>query len=70
MTIEELTNSFMLYKKEKPSNVNELLDYVQLKYIQEKLTFLQYRNLFHELHNRGAVKPNYYFIEDIKSKVL
>ena len=69
MSMAELINSYILYKKEKPSNVNELLDFVQLNYIQGVLSLPQYRNLFQELHARGAVKPNY-FIEDLKPEAL
>ncbi|WP_227937591.1 YppF family protein [Alkalihalobacillus deserti] len=68
MSMEELINCFKLYRKEKPSNVNELLDYVQLNYIHGKLSFPQYRKLFQELHARGAVKPNYY-IENENQKL-
>ncbi|MGO4886887.1 YppF family protein [Anaerobacillus sp. MEB173] len=59
MSLEELIQNFISHKKSKPEDVNELLDYVQRNYISNNLCIVQYRELFRELHERGALKPDY-----------
>jgi hypothetical protein len=59
MLLEDLINQFVLMKKEKPSNVNDLLDFIQRGYVQGELSIMEYRRLFLELHTRGAEKPKY-----------
>ena len=61
LLLEDLINQFVLLKKDKPSNVNELLDFIQRGYIQGEFSIVEYRRLFHELHTRGAEKPDYLF---------
>ncbi|GAB7387455.1 hypothetical protein BSNK01_12920 [Bacillaceae bacterium] len=60
MTLEELIKRFVLVKQEKPSNVNELLDFIQCRYLRGELSIVEYRNLLRELSARGAEKPEYF----------
>lgn len=64
--IENLIHQFILAKDNKPSNVNDLLDFIQKAYVEEKISILDYRNLFRELTVLGAVKP--FYEEDINFK--
>ena len=64
MTLENLIDEFIKVKLEKPSNADELLDFVQKSYICGQLSFSQYRTLFHELNAQGAKKPEQYFVGD------
>jgi hypothetical protein len=58
MTLEHLISEFIQVKNIQPSTANELLDFVQRRYIHGELSIVQYRNLFRELSARGAKKPN------------
>ncbi|WCK53774.1 YppF family protein [Aneurinibacillus sp. Ricciae_BoGa-3] len=58
MTMEHLINEFIQVKNIQPSNANDLLDFIQRRYIQGELSIVQYRNMFRELTARGAKKPN------------
>ncbi|WP_102346237.1 YppF family protein [Bacillus sp. Marseille-P3661] len=69
MSFEELMNDYILHKKQKLPNINQLLDFVQLRYIQGELCLSKYRCLLRELHERGAVKPEYY-VENLNSKAF
>ncbi|WP_158211762.1 YppF family protein [Alkalihalobacterium alkalinitrilicum] len=60
MSMDQLVNCYILYKKEQPSHVNDLLDYIQLNYFKGKLSSPQYRTLLKEVSNRSAVKPDYF----------
>ncbi|MEW9667969.1 YppF family protein [Ammoniphilus sp. 3BR4] len=60
MTLETLIHNFIQVKEVKPSNINELLDFIQRSYISEELSLSQYRELFKGLHERGAEKPIYF----------
>lgn len=65
MSLENLISEFMKVKLEKPSNADELLDFVQKNYVCGNLSFTQYRALFHELNARGAKKPDYFNMEEL-----
>lgn len=65
MSLEELIKSFIVQKNSKPEDVNELLDYVQKNYINDNLCIVQYRNLFRQLHDRGALKPEYTYTSNL-----
>lgn len=56
MTLESLIHQYVLEKKEKPSNANDLLVFLKRGYIQGDLSFLDYRKLIQELEQRGAKK--------------
>ena len=58
LLFEELINHFTLEKDHKPSHVNELLDFVQKRYIQGELSIVEYKKLFFELDKRNAEKPH------------
>ncbi|WP_419880929.1 YppF family protein [Peribacillus sp. B-H-3] len=57
MVLEILIQHFICYKNRKPQHANELLDYIQEKYLKGELSFSNYKNLFGELEKRGAKKP-------------
>ncbi|MBP1931648.1 YppF family protein [Ammoniphilus resinae] len=59
MTLEDLVEKFVLAKNDKPSDVNELLDFLQKDYVNGNLPIQLYRKLFRELDSQGAVKPFY-----------
>ena len=56
--LEELKNRFEQVKKRTPIHVNELLDYLQKSYIYGELSIVEYKNLFFELDQLKAEKPN------------
>lgn len=57
MTLADLINHFIRVKQEKPSNVNQLLDFLQRCYIMNEYNIVQYRDLYRKLKVRGASKP-------------
>lgn len=59
--LENLILHFQKVKNYTPSNVNELLDYVQSLYIYGELSIVEYKKLFSELYELHAEKPSYYF---------
>ncbi|KAA9028429.1 YppF family protein [Niallia endozanthoxylica] len=63
MTIENLIYQFTQEKNYNPSHANDLLDYVQKCYIEEKLSLAEYKYLFSELDKMKAEKPHSYFIK-------
>ncbi|WP_102346463.1 YppF family protein [Bacillus sp. Marseille-P3661] len=54
MTLETLIKQYVEVKKDHPTNVNDLLDFLKRGYIQGTLSFAEYRRLMHELEQRGA----------------
>lgn len=62
MSMDELIEDFIFYKKDEPLNVNELLDFIQLRYLQREYSLSQYCFFLRELQAHGAEKPEY-FIE-------
>ena len=58
--LEELKNRFEQVKKRHPKHVNELLDYLQKSYIYGELSIVEYKNLFFELDQLKAEKPNHF----------
>lgn len=67
--LQNLINNFIQCKKDKPSNVNELLDFLQKEYVEGAITIVEYRDVFRELNERGAVKPSYEYSE-LQTKAL
>jgi hypothetical protein len=65
MTLEDVINKFIEVKQNQPSNVDELLDFIQTRYLRDELCIVNYRSLFKELDAKGAKKPNYYTQEMI-----
>lgn len=63
--MEDLKRCFNLVKDCEPLHVNELLDFVQRRYIAGEITIAQYKALFFELDQLNAEKPNSYFINTI-----
>ncbi len=65
MLLKDLMNSFILEKEYRPLHSNELLDFVQKKYIQEELTIVQYKKLYSELNKLNVEKPQTYIMNSI-----
>jgi YppF-like protein len=63
MLVKNLINHYKLEKNRSPLHVNELLDYIQKRYIYGELSIVEYKKLFAELEKRNAEKPASYFIE-------
>jgi hypothetical protein len=63
--LKDLMNSFILEKEYRPFHSNELLDFIQKKYIQEELSIVQYKKLFSELDKLDAEKPQTYIMNSI-----
>ncbi|HJV47164.1 MAG TPA: YppF family protein [Bacillota bacterium] len=59
MTLEDIVKKFIEVKQNQPSHVDELLDFIQTRYMDDELCIVNYRNLFKELHDKGARKPDY-----------
>lgn len=65
MTLDDLIKKFIEMKQDHPSSVDELLDFTQTRYMHNELSIVNYRNLFKELTDQGAKKPDYYSKEFI-----
>ncbi|WP_394231679.1 YppF family protein [Niallia oryzisoli] len=63
MLLENLIYRYTLEKKRKPSHVNELLDYLQKGYIYGEFSIVEYKQLFSELNERNAEKPQFFIIK-------
>jgi YppF-like protein len=61
--LENLIQRFNTVNKRNPSQVNELLDFIQKCYIHGELTICEYKEYFSELDKRNAEKPNEYVIK-------
>ena len=60
MLLERLIHRFLQEKNYSPLHTNELLDFVQKKYIQEDFSIVEYKKLFFELDKLKAEKPSSY----------
>lgn len=69
MIVRLLIEKYISERKDKLINVNQLLDFASLCYLNNKFTISEYHSIFHELMLRGATKPDYYFVEE-KYKVI
>ena len=58
--LSELTRKFEQVKDRAPSHVNELLDYLQKSYLFGELSIVEYKNIFFELDQLKAEKPNHF----------
>ncbi len=61
MIVKMLIENYIVNRNDKPVNVNQLLDYATLCYINNQLSIRQYKLLVRELMHRGATKPEYSF---------
>lgn len=58
MTLLELKNKFISLKSFEPTDLNQLMDFLQQNYLKGEVTFQHYRALIKELELSGAYKPN------------
>lgn len=65
MLLKEVIELFISEKEYRPTHSNELLDFVQKKYIQEQLSITQYKKLFAELVQLNAEKPQAYIMNSV-----
>jgi YppF-like protein len=70
MLVKNLINHFQIEKNRSPLHVNELLDYIQKRYITGELCIVEYKKLFAELAKRNAEKPTSYYIDTKMNKQL
>ncbi|MCT8138149.1 hypothetical protein H1D32_10525 [Anaerobacillus sp. CMMVII] len=61
MIVKMLIEKYISAKNDKPANVNQLLDFATLSYLNNHLTIGQYKSLMRELMLRGAKKPDFYY---------
>lgn len=61
MNVQKLKGMFTQVKQYVPENANELLDFAKRAYVQNEISFHDYRVLVRELELQGAVTP-----EDLK----
>ncbi|WNF38124.1 YppF family protein [Bacillaceae bacterium IKA-2] len=64
MVLRLLIEKFITERDDRLINVNQLLDFAFLCYLDNKYTISEYRTLLNELMLRGATKPDYYFAEE------
>ncbi len=57
MNVQELICMFTQVRKHTPEDVNELLDFAKRSYVQNEISFNDYRILMRELELQGAVTP-------------
>ncbi|WP_428910148.1 YppF family protein [Niallia sp. Krafla_26] len=60
--LKSLESHFTKEKKRNPIHVNELLDFLQKRYISGELSIVEYKKFFSELDKRNAEKPTSYII--------
>ncbi len=60
--LKSLENHFAMEKNRKSAHVNELLDFLQKRYISGELSIVEYKKFFSELNKQNAEKPTSYFI--------
>ena len=70
MLVKNLINHFQIEKNRSPLHVNELLDYIQKRYINGELSIVEYKKFFAELTKRNAEKPTSYYIDSKINKQL
>lgn len=69
MIVKMLIEKFIVEKNDKPGNVNQLMDFALLCYLNNKLTITQYHSLMRELMVRGGSKPDYFF-EEVQTELI
>jgi hypothetical protein len=67
MSIQNLIHTFDQVKGRKPTTADELLDFIQVNYLQGSLSLNEYQVYFKELHAQGAKKPEYFTHEEMKA---
>ncbi|MBB6444003.1 YppF family protein [Bacillus benzoevorans] len=65
MLLNKLIHLFLLEKEYRPLHSNELLDFIQRKYIQEEMSIVEYKKLYSELDKLKAEKPQSYIMDSI-----
>lgn len=63
MLVNKLAQHFKEEKDYSPSHVNDLLDYLQKRYLNGELSIVEYKKLFFELDKLKAEKPCEFFIK-------
>ncbi|MCM3669425.1 YppF family protein [Mesobacillus maritimus] len=61
MTVQDLSLMFSQVRKYSPEHVNDLLDFAKRLYVQNEISFHDYRLLVRDLELQGAFIP-----EDLK----
>ncbi|MCA0171976.1 YppF family protein [Bacillus sp. RAR_GA_16] len=67
MSIQNLIHTFDQVKGRKPATADELLDFIQVNYLQGSLSLNEYQTYFKELHAQGAKKPEYFTHEEMEA---
>ncbi|WP_273835225.1 YppF family protein [Guptibacillus sedimenti] len=67
MSIQNLIHTFDQVKGRKPATADELLDFIQVNYLQGSISLNEYQIYFKELHAQGAKKPEYFTHEEMKA---
>lgn len=58
MHLQELIQVYEREKNEKPDTPDQLLDFCQKQYVYGRLSSQSYRELFQQLHQKGAESPH------------
>lgn len=58
MHIDELLLIFKQETKYKPASIHHVLDFFQSKYITGKINVKRYRDIYHCLHEQGAISAH------------
>lgn len=58
MTVQELKWMFTKTRDFIPEHVNELLDFAKKAYVQNEISFYDYRSLVRDLELQGAALPD------------
>lgn len=59
MFVDTLIDNYTVEKNHSPSHVNELLDYLQAKYIYSEISIKEYKQYLFELDKLNAEKPSF-----------
>jgi hypothetical protein len=70
MLLENSIQRFEVEKNRKPSDVNEVLDYIQKCYIHGELSIVEYKKVFSQLDKLEAEKPQSYFFKVVPFDVV
>lgn len=65
MLIKNLIETFILEKQYRPLHSNELLDFIQRKFIEEEMSIVDYKKLYYELDKLNAEKPDSYIMNSL-----
>ena len=62
MLVENLIIDYKSKKNCSPIHANDLLDFIQSKYISDEISISEYKQLFCELDKLDAEKPQFYIM--------